>query len=101
VTAPFLQSLRRRPDTELDRETFPGSLPFVHDLDLRFDRAVTFFVGENGSGKSTLIEAIAALCGLPAGGGGRNELADQPGATAAAELAPHLRAAFRRRPRDG
>jgi predicted ATPase len=35
---------------------------------LRFESAVTFFVGENGSGKSTLLEAIASATGLPAVG---------------------------------
>lgn len=101
MPAPFLQSLRLRPDAQLDPARFPGSLPFVADLELQFSSPVTFFVGENGSGKSTLIEAIAELCGLPAGGGGRNEAADRPGALRVAELAPFLRAAFRRKPGDG
>lgn len=97
LNGPFLERVFLRPDANLDRERFPGSLGFVHSLDLRFDTPVTFFVGENGSGKSTLIEAIAALCGLPVTGGGRNELATN---LAHSELSPHLRPAFRRRPRD-
>jgi predicted ATPase len=40
--------------------------------ELRFDKPVTFFVGENGSGKSTLLEAIAVNLGLNAEGGSRN-----------------------------
>ena len=40
--------------------------------ELRFDRPVTFLVGENGSGKSTLLEAIAVACGFNPEGGTRN-----------------------------
>ncbi len=93
----FLERLFLRPNAQLAQDTFPGSLRFVHCLDIVFDTAVTFFVGENGSGKSTLIEAIAALCDLPVTGGGRNELAS---CHSRSELAAHLRAAFRRKPRD-
>jgi len=75
-------------------------LPFVRQLDLRFESPVTFFVGENGTGKSTLIEAIASLCRLPVSGGGRNELAGRHGPDAVSLLAPALRPAFRRRPPD-
>lgn len=94
---PFLERVFLRPDANLDRNEFPGSLCYVHALDLLFDTPVTFFVGENGSGKSTLIEAVAALCGLPVTGGGRNELATS---RARSELSAHLRPVFRRRPRD-
>jgi predicted ATPase len=80
---------------------FPGTLPFVRNLDLSFKHSVTFFVGENGSGKSTVTEAIAELCGLPVGGGGRNELADLRAPQNRSELAPFLRAAFQTKPRDG
>jgi predicted ATPase len=76
-------------------------LPFVRDLDLSFTHAVTFFVGENGSGKSTLLEAIAQLCRLPLGGGGRNELLGGHAPDEVSELAPLLRAAFRRKPKNG
>jgi predicted ATPase len=98
---PYLTRILLRPDAELDPAVFPGSLPFVRDLDVEFDRAVTLFVGENGSGKSTLLEAVAELCGLPVGGGGRNELADGRTPHSRSELAPVLRAAFRRKPRAG
>lgn len=40
-----------------------------HGLDLG---SVTVLVGENGSGKSTIVEAVAALLGVP-GGGGSNQ----------------------------
>lgn len=98
---PYLDRLSLRPGLELDTAAYPGSLPFLSTLDLRFTRPVTFFVGENGSGKSTLVEAIAELCRLPVAGGGRNELADTHGPHRRSELAPLVRGAFRRMPRDG
>src|SRR5258705_4967775 len=65
--APFLREIHRRPDG--DHGCFPFSVPVIRTLDtLRFDRPVTFFVGENSSGKSTLLEAIAAAAGLPSVG---------------------------------
>lgn len=97
----FLQRLSSRPGIEVDTTSFPGSLTFVQGLDLTFDSVVTMFVGENGSGKSTLIEAIADICGLPVGGGGRNELGDFRAPQAESELAPLLRPAFRKKPPDG
>jgi len=98
---PYLDRLYLRPDAELDQSTYPGSLPFLSTLDLRFTKPVTFFVGENGSGKSTLVEAIAELSRLPVAGGGRNELGHSHGPHGKSDLAPLLRAAFRRTPRDG
>jgi predicted ATPase len=64
---PFLREVSRR---GADDETrFPFSVPVIRMLHtLRFESAVTFFVGENGSGKSTLLEAIASAAGLPAVG---------------------------------
>jgi predicted ATPase len=65
--ARFLREVRRRPGGDDSR--FPFSVPIIRALDrLRFDTAVTFFVGENGSGKSTLLEGIAAAARLPAVG---------------------------------
>jgi predicted ATPase len=60
-------------------DAYPFNLPAIRTLDLQFIRPVTFFVGENGTGKSTVIEALAELCGFPASGGGRNELAAKHG----------------------
>jgi predicted ATPase len=101
MTPPFLQRLSLRENAALSRDEFPGNLPFVRTLDIRFTNAVTFFVGENGSGKSTVMEAIATICGLPTAGGGRNELADLKAPHAHSELAPFVRGAFRRKPPDG
>jgi predicted ATPase len=81
-------------------DRFPFNLPFVRGLNLDLDRPVTFFVGENGTGKSTLLEAIADLCGLNVGGGGREDLLHTQAASTS-ELARALRPSFRHRPRDG
>lgn len=98
---PYLQQISIREDRVPDFARFPFNLPFVRSLDVTFRTPVTFLVGENGSGKSTVIEALAELCRLPVGGGGRNELADRHSPHARSELAPALRASFLRRPRDG
>jgi predicted ATPase len=97
----FLRQVYLRPDAELPENDFPGTLPFVRGFDLRFEVPVTILVGENGSGKSTVVEALAELCGLPVGGGGRNELADLKAPQNRSELAPFLRAAFTKKPRNG
>lgn len=56
---------------------FPFTLPYaVRPLELAFDSAVTFLVGDNGTGKSTLIEAIAEQCGLSPRGGSRDHAYD-------------------------
>jgi len=54
-------------------DEYPFAIPAIRDLEkLRFDRPVTFLVGENGSGKSTLVEAIAVKAGFNPEGGSRN-----------------------------
>jgi predicted ATPase len=80
---------------------YPFHLPQLRSLDLQFETPVTFFVGENGSGKSTVIEALAAVARLPVSGGSRNEISAGHGPEATSALAPALRPAFKRRPRDG
>jgi predicted ATPase len=97
---PYLIGVSVVPDRIEQGNGYPFTLPFVRQLDLRFESPVTFFVGENGTGKSTLIEAIASLCRLPVSGGGRNELAGRHGPDAVSPLAPALRPVFRRRPPD-
>lgn len=97
----FLQRVYVRPDATLREDEFPGTLPFVRNLDLQFTSPVTILVGENGSGKSTFVEALASLCGLPVGGGGRNELADLKAPHNRSELAPFLRAGFSQKPKSG
>jgi len=59
-----------------DDESYISTIPVVKRLlekkELRFDKPVTFIVGENGTGKSTLLEAIAICAGFNAEGGSRN-----------------------------
>jgi predicted ATPase len=100
TSVPYLAGVNVVPERIGPGAVYPFTLPFVRELDLRFESPVTFFVGENGTGKSTLIEAIASLCRLPVSGGGRNELAGRHGPDAVSPLAPALRPAFRRRPPD-
>src|SRR5687767_8088657 len=98
--APYLVGINVVANRIEGRDGYPFTLPFVGQLDLRFESPVTFFVGENGTGKSTLLEAIASLCRLPVSGGGRNELAGRHGPDAVSPLAPVLRPVFRRQPPD-
>ncbi len=47
------------------RRCYPFSAAAINGTaGLRFERPITFFVGENGSGKSTLLDAIARRCGI-------------------------------------
>ena len=90
LKAPFLKRLTLLPE-RMQAEDYPFNLPILEGgrLVLRFDRAITFFVGDNGTGKSTLLEAIARQCGFSVLGGGRNQAyrdkVDGP------DLAPALR----------
>lgn len=56
--------------------SYLATLPVIKNLQkmgaLRFQKPVTFFVGENGIGKSTLIEAIAVAMGFNPEGGTLN-----------------------------
>ena len=54
-------------------DEYPFNIDVVKDFnELKFDKPVTFFVGENGVGKSTFIEAIAVALVLPSEGGTEN-----------------------------
>lgn len=57
-------------------DSYPFNIPAIQFLQrqggLRFEKPVTFFVGENGTGKSTLTEAIAVAMGFNAEGGSRD-----------------------------
>jgi predicted ATPase len=100
-SAPFLQSVELQPDRVEDWGSYPFHLPFLRGLHVEL-APLTFLIGENGSGKTTLIEAIADLCRLPIGGGGRTELADDlRSERPRSRLAAALRPSFRKRPWDG
>ncbi len=57
-------------------DTYLREIPAVRQLfaegGIRFEKPVTFLVGENGSGKSTLLEAFAAAYGMNPEGGSRD-----------------------------
>lgn len=98
--APFVSYVSAKEEVPLDPKTFPGCLPFTRDLHFDFATPVTFFVGENGSGKSTLLEAMAVLARLPISGGGLNETDANHAFEEHSLLAPSLRMAFVKQPRD-
>ena len=62
--------------------SMPPEYSYLHDLPvvrylnkveaIKFEKPVTFFVGENGTGKSTLLEGIAIAMGFNAEGGSRD-----------------------------
>ena len=88
---------------ELPKGSYLRRLPPVRHLmagnTLRFDRPVTFLVGENGSGKSTLLEAIAVACGFNPEGGTRNfRFATRETHSELGEYLTPIRKAY---PRDG
>ena len=73
LKTPFLKRLALLPE-RMEPDSYPFNLPVLDGgrLELVFDRAITFFVGDNGTGKSTLLEAIAQQCGFNLGGGSRD-----------------------------
>ena len=100
-SAPYLVGLKLVPERLPAEPEFPFNLPILTGLDLKFEKPVTFFVGENGTGKSTVMEALAVLCRFPVSGGGRNEIGSNHGPESDSPLVRALRPAFRRHPRDG
>ncbi len=77
MKSPFLReiALKQKPEN-LDH--YPFNIPALHNgnIHVKFEKPVTFFVGENGSGKSTVLEAIAVECGFNPSGGSRNNVYD-------------------------
>ena len=69
----YISEIALNQSDEKDRSIYPFSLPVVKNLErLKFNKNITFFVGENGTGKSTLLEAIALNFGFNSEGGSRN-----------------------------
>jgi predicted ATPase len=57
----YLTSVQTLTERISEEGGYPFHLPWVRKLRLKFEKKVTFFVGENGAGKSTLLEALASL----------------------------------------
>lgn len=54
-------------------DEYPFNIDVIKNLDeIRFNKNVTFLVGENGIGKSTFIEALAVNLGMNPEGGSQN-----------------------------
>jgi len=69
----FVRCIRLAREKVPGFQNYPFNIPAIRDLvQLDFDPAVTYLVGENGSGKSTLTEGIAVAVGLNPEGGSRN-----------------------------
>ena len=67
----YITSIRL--EEEIPASDYVSALPVVKNLsELKFDKSVTFLVGENGTGKSTLLEAIAIIFGFNPEGGSKN-----------------------------
>lgn len=72
----FLREITYREEKMPNFKEFPFNLPVLNNkhFHLKFDKKVTFLVGENGAGKSTILEAIALGCGYNPSGGSRNNV---------------------------
>jgi predicted ATPase len=69
----YIKGIHLRDEAPVAEGAYPFSIPAVRKMGhLKFDAAITFFVGDNGSGKSTLVEAIAVAAGFNAEGGTKN-----------------------------
>jgi len=73
--APFLKKVSFI-GNRLEMTEYPFNLPILKkgELEIRFHKSITIFVGENGTGKSTLLEAIAYQCGFNLSGGSRSHV---------------------------
>ena len=89
----IISSVRLRNYPEDKQEEFPWTLPLIKNFEeLKFEKPISYFVGENGSGKSTILEAIAAHTEVPLAGSFRLE--EDESLSAANELADYLRISF-------
>lgn len=69
----FVDGVKYNKNDIPNEDIYPFNIPAITGLnELKFDKPVTFFIGENGSGKSTLVEALAVSLGLNPEGGSQN-----------------------------
>ncbi len=69
----FIDGVKYNKNNIPDKNVYPFNIPSINKLnELKFNKNVTFLIGENGIGKSTLIEALAVSLGLNPEGGTQN-----------------------------
>lgn len=69
----FIKKITLERDKIDNYDVYPFNIDVVRQLnEIKFNKPVTFLVGENGVGKSTFIEALAVSVGLNAEGGSQN-----------------------------
>ena len=69
----FIDGIRYDRKSVKNNNIYPFNIEAIRNLDtIRFNKNVTFFIGENGIGKSTFIEAIAVSLKLNPEGGTQN-----------------------------
>lgn len=69
----FIDGVKYDKEKVIDKNIYPFNIPSIKNLDeIKFNKPVTFFIGENGVGKSTFIEAIAVALKLNPEGGTQN-----------------------------
>ena len=65
VKSTYVSGIKIKPELFPQEAVYPFTISALAGSNtLRFDSAVTFFVGENGTGKSTLLESIAKRCNI-------------------------------------
>ncbi len=66
----FIKSVKLNREKVPSFDKYPFNILLVRNLtEVKFNKSVTFLVGENGVGKSTIIEALAKCMGMAAEGG--------------------------------
>lgn len=69
----FIKSVKINWEEVSNKNIYPFNIRVIRNLkELRFNKNVTFLVGENGTGKSTILEAVAIKYGLNPEGGSSN-----------------------------
>ncbi len=69
----FVDGIKYNKNDIPNKDVYPFNIPSISNLDeLKFNKNVTFFIGENGIGKSTFIEALAIALKLNPEGGTQN-----------------------------
>lgn len=69
----YIDKIKYNKKDILNDNVYPFNIPAIKNLnEIKFNKPVTFFIGENGVGKSTFIEALAVALKLNPEGGSQN-----------------------------